>query len=101
MGRKTYAAFSRRGRSGQIVEGLGCQNPPESKCKKSSHGATEKVTKIIMFEANIGPKMDPGGLRKRVRTTVGPPSQGVPGAALGSILGALGAHFGPPFGNRC
>ena len=39
--------------------------------QKSSHGATEKVTKMIIFEAKIGPKMDPGGLRKRVRTTVG------------------------------
>ena len=28
------------------------------------------------------------------------PSQGVPGSALGPILGALGAHFGPPFGDR-
>ena len=26
---------------------------------------------MIIFEAKIGPKMDPGGLRKRVRTTVG------------------------------
>ena len=71
VGRKTYAAFSRRGRSDQIVEGLGCKNPPENKCKKSSHGTTEKVTKMIIFEAKIGPKMDPGGLRKRVRTTLG------------------------------
>ena len=29
------------------------------------------------------------------------PSQGVPGAALGSILGAPGDHFGPSFGGRC
>ena len=43
MGRKTYAAFSRRGRSDQIIEGLGCKNPPENRFKKSSHGATEKV----------------------------------------------------------
>ena len=71
VGRKTYAAFSREGRSDQIVEGLGCKKPPENRCKKSSHGATEQVTKMIIFEATIGPKMDPGGLRKRVRTTVG------------------------------
>ena len=71
VGRKTYAAFPRKGRSDQIVEGLGCKKPPENKCKKSSHGATEKMTKMIIFEVKIGPKMDPGGLRKRVRTTVG------------------------------
>ena len=71
VGRKTYAAFSRRGRSDQIVEGLGCKTPPENKCKKSSHGTTETVTKMIFFEAKIGPKMDPGGLRKSVRTTGG------------------------------
>ena len=71
MGRKTYAAVSREGRSDQIVEGLGCKKPPENKCKKSSHGATEKVIKMIIFEAKIGSRMDPGGLRKRVRTTVG------------------------------
>ena len=26
---------------------------------------------MIIFEAKVGPKMDPGGLQKRVRTTVG------------------------------
>ena len=71
VGRKTYAAFSREGRSDQIVEGLGCKKPTENNCKKSSQGASEQVTKMIIFEAKIGPKMDPGGLRKRVRTTVG------------------------------
>ena len=34
VGRKTYAAFSREGRSDQIVEGLGCKNPPENRLQK-------------------------------------------------------------------
>ena len=71
VGRKTYAAFSRTGRSDQNLEGLGCKNLPKNSCKKSSHGTTEKVCKMIIFEAKIGPKMDSGGVRKRVRKTVG------------------------------
>ena len=71
MGRKTYAAFSRKGRSDQMLEGLGCKHHPENSSKKSPHGTTEQVTKKTIFEAKIGPKMDPGGLLKRVRKTVG------------------------------
>ena len=64
-------------RGSQDVRGFFARRPkrmrrtPENKCKKSSHGATEQVTQMIIFEAKIGPKIDPGGLRKCVRTTVG------------------------------
>ena len=33
-------------------------------------GTRNKINKSI-FEAKIGPKMDPGGVRKRVRKTIG------------------------------
>ena len=69
----------------------------------------------------VGSRISPGRLPKRSRRPPGPkknsllssggppeefpseisPSQGVPGTALGSILGGPGAHFGPPFGGRC
>ena len=71
VGRKRHAAFSRKGRSDQILQLLGGKNQPKNKCKKSPHGTTEQVSKMIIFEVKIGPQMDPGGLRKRVRQTVG------------------------------
>ena len=59
VGRTTYTAFSRRGRSDQLVEGLGCKKSPENRCKKSSHGATEKVTKMIILKPKLVPKWTP------------------------------------------
>ena len=63
--------------------------------------------------ANWAPGASPGGSHGAEKNSLlssgGPPekfpseispSQGVPGSALGSILGAPGAHFGPPFGDR-
>ena len=71
VGRKTYAAFERKGRSDQISQGLGWKNQPKNSCRKSPHWTTEQVSTMTILEVKIGPKMNPGGLRKRVRTTVG------------------------------
>ena len=39
--------------------------------KKRTHGTRKQGQKRSIFEANMAPKMDPGGFQKRVHKTVG------------------------------
>ena len=56
------------------------------------------------FHSALGPENNslpsPGGAPEKFPSEISP-SRGGPGAALGSILGGPGAHFGPPFGDWC
>jgi len=71
VGRKPYAPFSRNTRIEQFSEDRRSKNRSQNSSKNNPQGSMKHDPKMIIFEAKMPPKMDPGGLEKRVRKTVG------------------------------
>ena len=63
--------FSGSARSNQISEGTRSKKRLKISSNMRTQGTNIDVQKKALFEAKMAPKMDPGGLLKRVRKTVG------------------------------
>ena len=63
--------FSGSARSNQISEGTRSKKRLKISSKMRTQGTNIDVQQKAFFEAKMAPKMDPGGLLKRVRKTVG------------------------------
>ena len=71
VGRKPYAPCSGNARSNQLSGGARNKYRWKKELKKRTHGTRRQDQKMSIFEAQIAPKMDPGGFQKRVHKTVG------------------------------
>ena len=89
-GSQNGAKMAPRGLRGPLGRQLGSRSLPGRLPKRSRRPPGPKTNSLLSS----------GGPPEKFPSEISP-SQGVPGSALGLILGALGAHFGPPFGDRC
>ena len=71
VGRKPHAPCSGNARSNQLSGGTRNKYRWKKEFKKRTHGTRKQGRQKSIFEAKMAPKMDPGGLLKRVRKTVG------------------------------
>ena len=71
VGRKAYAPCSGNARSNQLSVGTRDKYRWNKELKKRTRGTRKQGQKMSIFEAEMAPKMDPGGFQKRVHKTVG------------------------------
>ena len=67
VGRKPYAPCSGNARSNQLSGGTRNKYRWKKELKKRTHGTRKQGQEKSIFEAQMAPKMDPGGFQKRAQ----------------------------------